>query len=59
MKMAALFTDGDLQLVLTPETDQERALCKLCDPVKGALIGARGGFYECQGDSLIVRIKNP
>jgi hypothetical protein len=68
MKFAAIFTGGDLQLILTPETEQERALCRLVPKASGALVGPFNGLYECRGgwyrqseetNSLMVRITNP
>lgn len=49
MKTAILTLDGILQVVLTPETDHERAVI---GQVGGNIEGVeifRGSFYDCQG----------
>lgn len=48
MKTALYIEDGLLQVVLAPETDQEKAILSLVE--KKEKVGFyRGSFYECQG----------
>lgn len=51
MKMAALFAESRMQLVLTPEGEQEIALCRLLghDTRTLKVQAYRGGFYRCAG----------
>jgi len=48
MKTAPYIEDGLLQIVLTPETDQEKSILALFEK-KEMVSTYRGSFYECQG----------
>ena len=48
MKTAIYIENGLLQVVLTPETDQEKAILTLVEK-KNLVQMYRGSFYTCQG----------
>jgi len=48
MKTAIYIADGVLQVVLTPEAEQEKAILNLVKK-KNIVTLYRGSFYECQG----------
>lgn len=48
MKTAIYIEDGLLQVVLTPETDQEKAILVMVEK-KSLTRLYRGSFYGCQG----------
>lgn len=48
MKSAIYIEDGVLQVVLTPETEHEKAILKLAE-ANNNLTVKRGSFYNCQG----------
>lgn len=48
MKTAIYIADGVLQVVLTPEAEQEKAILTLVEK-KNLVKIYRGSFYECQG----------
>lgn len=48
MKTALYIEDGMLQVVLTPQTDQEKAILSLVEK-KHLTRLYRGSFYACQG----------
>lgn len=67
MKTAIYIQDGDVQLVLTPESEFEKNALKAFQqkPLEAKI--KRGSFYDCQGgwirqcaddDSLIMRMKS-
>lgn len=66
MTVAIYIAEGSTQLVLTPETDWEKAVILAIDRSADSVKIERGGFYECQGgwyresgtqESLILRTK--
>lgn len=50
MKTALVIADGIRQLVLTPESDEEKALLGLLYEQKWQLEIKRGQFFICRGD---------
>lgn len=68
MKTAIYIESGVTQLVLTPETDFEKAALRALDRESQKLTIYRGQFYECQGgwwrqggnpdESLILRLNS-
>lgn len=48
MRTAIYIENGETQIVLTPETDNERAVLALAEKGKTVTI-KRGSFYECRG----------
>ena len=66
MKTSIWIEDGMTQIVLTPETDWEKKVCKQFQDSKHSLEVMEGSFYMCQGGwirqgvsedrSLIIRL---
>ena len=49
MKTAIYIEDGTTQVVLTPETEWEKKICKQFHGAKHTLEVFDGTFYECSG----------
>lgn len=49
MRIALFVPDGVTQLVLTPETEHEKAVLNLLREHQGTVSWFEGEFYECQG----------
>ena len=49
MKTSIWIEDGMTQIVLTPETDWEKKVCKQFHGAKHSLEVMEGSFYECRG----------
>lgn len=49
MKIALYIEDGLEQIVLTPQTDTERAILSKLDDNSRSLEIKHGSFYECRG----------
>lgn len=49
MKTALYFAEGAAQVVLTPETDFERAVLRALDEKNNEFFIKRGSFYATQG----------
>ena len=49
MKVGLFIEEGRRQIVLTPESDTEKDICKLFKDRSSDLKVYEGGFYQCQG----------
>jgi hypothetical protein len=61
VKTAMYIEDGVTQVVLTPTTDDEKAILALVEKAaeSGALSVYRGSFYECRGGWVRAQLGTP